>query len=338
MIKRNTDVHRKLYGVFMIAALFPAHLCASPGVENNSESMSRLTSLIPEQSHVIILSPHLDDGVWSCGGLISLLAQSGSTVDLITVYSGNPADTGLPKLQKAELRSKGSIETRKKEDLAALAILGANAVWWDFPTRLLRKPWLKNRLDVFQVPVGPTIMRESNYERLEAKVSDLIQTDSHAILLCPLGAGHMYDHVELFTACVTSGYRLGHLDKMFFYEDSYAILTGARKRHFLLKDRIWNRGSAPQNTSLWWRAMGMVMTRAASNSDIKTCIPEQLQNAKWAVATVEIASQFEKKMNSLAQYESQMSQFGGMRRVNKAFKKYHAYWNGCEAFWFVQHE
>ncbi len=41
-------------------------------------------------------------------------------------------------------------------------------------------------------------------------------------------------------------------------------------------------------------------------------------------------------MESLGKYESQMSQFGGMKRVKKAFIKYHEYRNDSEPIWYIE--
>jgi hypothetical protein len=78
------------------------------------------------------------------------------------------------------------------------------------------------------------------------------------------------------------------------------------------------------------------MTKSASKSDIMTCIPKDLLDKKWLVDAIRISDQFDDKMESLSKYDSQMRQFGGMKRVIKAFKKYHKYWNDCEPFWYIK--
>jgi len=295
----------------------------------------KIENYLQQQAHFIILSPHLDDGVWSCGGLIALATLSGCKVDVITVYSGNPEENDLPRLQKKEITKKGSIPLRKKEDEEALKILGAHAIWWDIPTRLLRKPWLKKRLEVFHTPAGNEIVREQSFLTIVRLIEELINNHPEAILLCPLGAGHMYDHVELFAASVHAGLHMNYLKKMFFYEDSYAILYQTRKNHFLLKDYCWEKKQSPEKKFIWWRMMGRVMSRSASGSDIKTCMPENLHNVSWKVDSICIETTFKKKMEALSKYESQMNQFGKMKRVSKVFVKYHEYWKNCEPYWYM---
>lgn len=291
---------------------------------------------IQNKTHFIFLSPHLDDAVWSCGGFISIVAKAGCKTDVITVHTGNPTESDLPKLQQKEITAKGSLELRKNEDTEALKVLNVLPTWWDLPTRLLRQPWLTNRLHVFKTPAGDEIMKDENYHKITEKLHQLIETYPEAKLICPMGVGHMYDHVELFTACIQVGHEKDHLKNMMFYEDSYAILTQNRTAHFLLKDHVWKKKDAPQNTSIWWRTMGRVMSKSASGVDIRSCIPKSLLNSNWKIEQVNIKQEFDLKMESLSKYDSQMRQFGGMKRVRKAFKKYHAYWNHCEPYWYIK--
>jgi hypothetical protein len=179
-------------------------------------------------------------------------------------------------------------------------------------------------------------MREQQYLQVTERLHELILTHPGAYLVCPLGAGHMYDHVELFTACIRVGHELQHLQQMLFYEDSYAILTRPRKVHFLLKDYTWESWKSPQNTSIWWRMMGWVMSGAASDSDIRTCIPDDLGESEWKVDTIPLEKAFEMKMESLSKYRSQMKQFGGMKRVGRAFRKYHEFWKNGEPYWYIE--
>ena len=295
-----------------------------------------MNKLIENKNHLIILSPHLDDGIWSVGGIMALAVQKGCRVDMITSYSGNPADTNIPKPQMKEMTDNGSMEERKVEDSLASAILNVNPVWWDIPSRLYRKPWLKKRTHVFKTPDGNEINKNDWYLILEEKIEELINRYPDAYIIGNLGVGHMYDHVELFMACINVGYRLHLLDHIYFYEDSYAFLTKNRENHYLLKEYVWDKKNAPEKTSILWRIMAKVMTGMASGSEIRTCIPAELHNVKWSFSKVDIRSTFELKMKSLSKYESQMRQFGGMKKVKKAFIRYHEYWDNSEPIWYIE--
>jgi len=296
----------------------------------------RVQELIDKRAHFIVLSPHLDDGIWSLGGFMAVASQKGCKVQMITSHTGNPIDALIPKPQMKELTKNGSMEERKKEDLLASDVININPIWWDIPSRLYRKPWLKKRTYVFKTPEGGEINSTEWYLKLEHKVGELIEQYPEAHILCNMGVGNMYDHVELFMACINAAYRTNQLERISFYEDSYAILTKNRQAHFLLKDYVWYSKNAPEKTSILWRIMAKVMTGMASGSDINTCIPKELHNAKWVLETINIQPTFDLKMEALGKYESQMSQFGGMKKVKNAFSKYHEYWHDCEPIWHIE--
>lgn len=80
---------------------------------------------------MLIVSPHLDDAVLSCGALLS--ANPGCQV--ITVFAGTPADTGQATDwdRRCGFDSAGeAMAIRRREDEKALGILGAYPVWLDF--------------------------------------------------------------------------------------------------------------------------------------------------------------------------------------------------------------
>ncbi len=302
----------------------------------NHAQMNIMESSIKNKEDIIVLSPHLDDGIWSCGAFMFLAAENNCNVEMITVHAGGPKEKDLPRLQQKEITDKGSPENRIKEDASACRVLGTQPIWWDYPTRLLRKPWLKKRLHVFDTPDGDSILADPQFKSIKNKIKDIIKRHPEALLLCPMGVGNMYDHVELFAACIHAGHELQHLHRMFFYEDSYAILTGPRKEHFILKKYVWAKKSAPERSSFWWRMMGRVMSKSSSKTDIRTCMPTELANANWKHLNIDVSGAFSKKMESLSHYQSQMSQFGGMKRVRKVFKRYHAFWQNTEPYWYIQ--
>jgi len=91
-----------------------------------------LRALVPTTSTVAVISPHLDDGVLSCGDL--LMERPGSVV--LTAFAGRPLV--YPPLtswdQRAGFASGADVVTaRRQEDERALTMLGARPRWLDFP-------------------------------------------------------------------------------------------------------------------------------------------------------------------------------------------------------------
>ena len=79
-----------------------------------------------------MISPHLDDGVLSCGDLLA--AHPGAV--MVTIFAGQPPD--YPPLTSWDERGgfeEGAdvVAVRREEDRQALTVLGARPVWLPFP-------------------------------------------------------------------------------------------------------------------------------------------------------------------------------------------------------------
>jgi len=82
-------------------------------------------------SGLVVVSPHLDDGVFGCADLIR--AHPGSTV--ITVFAGGPDAWGEPTDWDAAsgfTAGENTVARRREEDQRALAAVDAQPVWLPF--------------------------------------------------------------------------------------------------------------------------------------------------------------------------------------------------------------
>jgi LmbE family N-acetylglucosaminyl deacetylase len=96
----------------------------------------------------LFLSPHYDDAVLSCGGLIHKLMGEGRRVVVRTIMGGAPLVTAVPDtpitrdLHQRWAAGENPVEARIKEDEAAVTSLGAHAehmvYWMDCVYRLSR--------------------------------------------------------------------------------------------------------------------------------------------------------------------------------------------------------
>jgi LmbE family N-acetylglucosaminyl deacetylase len=120
---------------------------------------------------VLVVSPHLDDGVMSCGCLIAGLARQ-RAVAVATVFAGRPraGDPAFGEWDRAAGFAPGSdvVGRRRTEDRSALAILGARPHWLSFcdsqygrspqagaiARRLARLPALQRNDTVVFFPLG----------------------------------------------------------------------------------------------------------------------------------------------------------------------------------------
>ncbi|MFM8321057.1 MAG: PIG-L family deacetylase [Chloroflexota bacterium] len=162
--------------------------------------------------HWVYLSPHLDDVVLSCGGLVWQQTAAGDTVEIITVCAGDPppppysvfadelhqrwaAAAPAGELAPGEPAA-GAVAGRRAEDLAACAALAARPVHWDIPDCIYRtapgsptgflyadRDAIFAAWDPAEQPLADQLAR-----RLRAAVPPA------ARLVCPLGIGSHVDH------------------------------------------------------------------------------------------------------------------------------------------------
>ena len=125
-----------------------------------------------------VVSPHLDDGVMSCGALLA--REPGSAV--CTVFTAGPACTARPtSWDRAAgfVPGDSPMRTRRAEDAAALSLLRAEPVW----------------LDHLEEQYGGALDHDALVRTL---VEHLRRVD---VAVIPLGLWH-HDHVAVGEACL----------------------------------------------------------------------------------------------------------------------------------------
>jgi LmbE family N-acetylglucosaminyl deacetylase len=84
---------------------------------------------------VAVLSPHLDDGVYSLGAALDDAVRSGADVALVTVFAGDTASSrpASPWDRRFGFEFAGeAAQARREEDSRACALLGLTPVWLPF--------------------------------------------------------------------------------------------------------------------------------------------------------------------------------------------------------------
>lgn len=91
----------------------------------------------------VYLSPHLDDAVLSCGGLIWEQVQAGHTVGIWTICAGNPPPGPLSSFAKSLHDRWGTgysaVARRRAEDIVACQLIGANFRHLSLPDCIYRR-------------------------------------------------------------------------------------------------------------------------------------------------------------------------------------------------------
>lgn len=150
----------------------------------------------------IIISPHLDDAVLCCGGMMAKFIAAGDSVTMQTIFCGlvqppySPLATGFHNKWG---NPKNMVRLRRAEDMAAGAKLGAEVVHGNRVEPIYRKgmqgQWLYHEVaDIFGERHP-----EDDY-LVEELLAEFIGRDdiSESKLYFPLGIGHHVDHIVVF--------------------------------------------------------------------------------------------------------------------------------------------
>lgn len=158
------------------------------------------------QSHyrAVIVSPHLDDAVFSCGGAIAQMRREGPVlvINVNTRYLSSVKNRGVV-----------TGDVRYKEEVDAASFLGFESLQLDELDALFRRPAYASIANIFRPPVAEDIAwLPTLRERLDA----VLRAIHFEQLLVPLGIGWHADHV-LAHAAFTPW--IGR-SELVFYEDA----------------------------------------------------------------------------------------------------------------------
>ena len=146
----------------------------------------------------IYLSPHFDDAVLSCGGLIWEQTHSGIAVEIWTVCAGNPppGPTSDYALNMHKIWNTGTaqetVELRRIEDRNAGRRVGAIVQHLPIPDGIYRRTQTGTLIYPETIFTEPNPRDASLAEQVSEQFSDrLTQYDT---LVCPLAVGGHVDH------------------------------------------------------------------------------------------------------------------------------------------------
>ncbi len=150
------------------------------------------------RSHWIFLSPHLDDAVLSCGGLIWQQIQAGSRVEIWTICAGDPPvgprSAFAVQIEQRWKTGADSTAARRTEDARACLRLGAQAVHFDLPDCVYRRlpdgaPLIQGEEDLWQ-PIPRVELPQ--VDQLAAQIAQRLPPRCR--LAVPLSLGNHIDH------------------------------------------------------------------------------------------------------------------------------------------------
>ena len=170
----------------------------------------------------VFLSPHLDDAVLSCGGLIYERAKHGLHPLVITCFAGAPDYRTLSPLAAEQHRMWGQptdpIAHRRGEDAAAMAYLGSHYQHWQYLDCIYRR---QTDSGVFLYATEAALFGKVSgddlglADQLAARLARPRSVEG-TVFYAPLAVGHHVDHQILSQTgrvLCSGGY------KVMFYED-----------------------------------------------------------------------------------------------------------------------
>ncbi len=209
--------------------------------------------IIANKTHCFIVSPHLDDAVFSAGGLISRLAGK-TKVTVINVFTScgksNSSLSAKVFLKQCDYKSKEALfADRVKEDREIFTKLGVevnyldevDALWRqknNFPSKILGSvlPELGNVYPTyrFHISTGKVSRHDKKLiERLADKIVSLLPGDSY-LVFSPIGIGKHVDHLVVRESCLSVIPR----DKLIFWTDFPYLLSHKVNRNFIKSQNI----------------------------------------------------------------------------------------------------
>jgi LmbE family N-acetylglucosaminyl deacetylase len=178
-----------------------------------------------ELARVVIVSPHLDDAVLSCGGFMAV--HPGVTV--VSVFAGNPPAYPEPMrlwdVQSGFGPGDDVMEARRSEDRAALEVLGASSP--------LHLEYIEHTYLPGDTPVAPEVVADGIEGALVALEPSLV--------IAPFGLANP-DHDVTHRACMIVRERLAGDGAWWLYEDNgYKHIPGmlAWRVSSLFRRGVW---------------------------------------------------------------------------------------------------
>lgn len=162
----------------------------------------------------IYISPHFDDAVLSCGGLIWEQTHSGVPVEIWTIMAGDPpigAESSLAEQMHANWQTKNAQETvtlRRGEDQNAARRVGASVYHFPFPDAIYRR----SKTGTLYYPDGIFVSPHPRENDLSSEITRLVaeKLTQYDTVVCPLAIGGHVDHLLTRKAIEALGRPLWH--------------------------------------------------------------------------------------------------------------------------------
>lgn len=195
------------------------------------------------RTHVFV-SPHFDDVVGSCAGIIQRLRAAGHEVRILTVFGGRerPPFSEVASSMHREWELQDVVVARRCEDEMACAVLDATSGSCDLPDSIYRMDDSGRHLyRTFPALIGAVDKADRELPKRIAERLDPIVPAADVVVYSPAAVGNHVDHV--LTRRAVEMLRPGHMPiiyyREFFYEQfgDTPLLPGSRILKVTLEPR-----------------------------------------------------------------------------------------------------
>jgi len=201
-----------------------------------------------KKNKFLIVSPHLDDAILSCGGLIHKLCEALSTAYVVSIFTGLPDPKSLSEAAKEFHRSiqlgDNAIEVRCNEDLNASKFLKYHPIHLGLFESQYRQNeqgdhTYKSLDDIFK---GQLEDEKRCILQLTPIIKDLLCFHSFENIYVPMGVGNHIDHLIARHVFEEVAKEESLCDYLIYYEDMpYTCYEGhvVTERHFKKKMKAY---------------------------------------------------------------------------------------------------
>lgn len=183
---------------------------------------------------LIYLSPHLDDAIFSCGGIIASQVEKGEDVSIWTLCAGKPSRNNLSEfadnLHAIYGYGADPIGGRISEDIKACSLLGIKYHHFSFLEAIYRK---SSNGKYFLYPTPTAIFGKPRPEE-SILLEDMFRTLSEQVnpdcqFVVPMGLGKHVDHLLVRQAAAKLG------KPLWYYQDFPYAAAAVNEKRWLLK-------------------------------------------------------------------------------------------------------
>lgn len=236
----------------------------------------------------IYISPHFDDAVLSCGGLIFEQSHQGIPVEIWTICAGDPPPGPLSAMAQrihdewGTGTAEDTVVLRREEDAAAAAIVGAEICHFGVPDCIYRRSPEGNLLYVDGLSLSLDPLDVGLTAEIAAALAEELLLDD--VVVCPLTIGGHVDHlltraaVELLRRPV-----LYYADMPYLLKHPEAldpVVRGLVEESFTVTEKglaAWQDGCAAYKSQISSLFPGMEQMR----TDIRTYWGDRRQVRLW---------------------------------------------------------